>query len=65
MESNTERKPWTNFKKQYKKGSKEIKSETFGYRKVGSAITIWGATENLENDHFDRHQKIFVFWGHQ
>ena len=43
MESNTEKKPI--YKNLYKKISKEIKSDNFSYRKVGRAITKWGAIE--------------------
>ena len=45
MGSNTEKKPWTNLQKSYKNFSKEIKSDNFCYRKVGRAITKWGAIE--------------------
>ena len=45
---------------------KENKNDNFCYRKVGSAITKWGATEkikkllsqNWKNEHFDRIPKI-------
>ena len=43
MESNTEKKPWNNLQNSYKNWSKEIKSDNFCYRKVGRAITKWGA----------------------
>ena len=60
MGSNTEKKPWTNLQNSYKNQSKEIKSDNFGYRKVGRAITKWGAIEKspillsqfLKNYHF-------------
>ena len=45
MESNTEKKPLTNLQYQYKKLSKEVKSNNFCYRKVGRAITKWGEIE--------------------
>ena len=45
MGSNTEKKPWTNIQNTYKNLSKEIKSDNFCYRKVGRAITKWGAIE--------------------
>ena len=45
MGSNTEKKPWTNLQNLYKNWSKEIKSDNFCYRKVGRAITKWGAIE--------------------
>ena len=45
MGSNIEKKPWTNLQNLYKNLSKGIKSENFGYRKVGWAITKWGAIE--------------------
>ena len=45
MGSNTEKKPWTNLQNLYKNLSKEIKSDNFCYRKVGRAITKWGAIE--------------------
>ena len=45
MGSNTEKKPWTNLQNSYKNLSKEIKSDNFCYRKVGRAITKWGAIE--------------------
>ena len=41
MGSNIEKEPWTNVKLQYKKWSKEIKSDN-EYCKVGGAITLWG-----------------------
>ena len=44
-ESNTEKKPWTNLQYLYKNLSKEIKIDNFCYRKVGKAITKWGAIE--------------------
>ena len=48
-------------------GSKEIKSDNFCYRKVGSAITKWGAIEKSpillsqywKNYHFLRVTKIY------
>ena len=43
MESNTEKKPWTNLQNSYKNWSKEIKSDNFCYRKVGKVITLQGA----------------------
>ena len=46
MRSNTEKKPWTDLQNSYNKNlSKEIKSDNFCYRKVGGAITKWGAIE--------------------
>ena len=45
MGSNTEKKSWTNLQNLYKNWSKEIKSDNFCYRKVGRAITKWGAKE--------------------
>ena len=45
MGSNTAKKPWTNLHNSYKNWSKEIKSDNFCYRKVGRAITKWGAIE--------------------
>ena len=45
MGSNTEKKPWTNLQNSYKNWSKEIKSDNCCYRKVGRAITKWGAIE--------------------
>ena len=45
MVSNTEKKPWTNLQSSYKNLRKEIKSDNFCYRKVGRAITKWGAQE--------------------
>ena len=45
MGSNTEKKQWTNLQHSYKNLSKEIKSNNFCYRKVGTAITKWGAIE--------------------
>ena len=45
MGSNTEKKPRTNLQNSYKNLSKEIKSDNFGYRKVGRAITKRGAKE--------------------
>ena len=45
MESNTEKKPWTNLQNLYKNLSKEIKSNNFCYRKVGRAITKGEAIE--------------------
>ena len=46
MESNTEKKPWTNLQNSYKNLSKEIKSDNFCYRQVGRAITKWGTMGN-------------------
>ena len=43
MGSNIEKKPWTDLQNSYKYWSKEIKSDNFFYRKVGRAITKWGA----------------------
>ena len=43
MGSNTEKKPWTNLQNLYKNLNKEIKSDNFYNRKVGRAITKWGA----------------------
>ena len=43
MGSNTEKKPWTNLQNSSKNWSKRIKSDNFCYRKVGRAITKWGA----------------------
>ena len=45
MGSNTEKKPWTNLQNSYKNWNKEVKSDKFCYRKVGRAITKWGAVE--------------------
>ena len=45
MGSNTEKKTWINLQNSYKNLSKEIKSDNFCYRKVGRAITKWGAIE--------------------
>ena len=45
MGSNIENKPWTNLQNSYKNLSKDIKSDNFCYRKVGRAITKWGAIE--------------------
>ena len=45
MGSNTEKKPWNNLQNLYKKINKEVKSDNFCYRKVGRAITKWGAIE--------------------
>ena len=45
MGSNTEKKPWTNLQNVYKTLSKEVKSDNFCYRKVGRALTKWGAIE--------------------
>ena len=45
MGSDTEKKQWTNIQNSYKNWSKEIKSDNFCYRKVGRAITKWGAIE--------------------
>ena len=49
MGSNTEKKPWTNLQNILKNSSKDIKSDNFCYRKVGRAITKWGAIENKSN----------------
>ena len=45
MGSNKENKKLTNLQNGYKKWSKEFKSDNFSYRKVGRAITKWGAIE--------------------
>ena len=45
MGSDTEKKPWNNLQNSYKNLSKGIKSDNFCYRKVGRAITKWGAIE--------------------
>ena len=45
MESNTEKKPWTNLQNLYKNWSKGIKNDNF----VGRAITKWGAIEKNSN----------------
>ena len=68
MGSNTEKKPWTNLQNSYKKWSKEIKSDNFCYRKVGRAITKWGAIQKSpillsqygKNYHFRRVTKIIL-----
>ena len=49
MESNTEKKPWTNLQNSYKNLSKKIKSDNFCYRKVGRAITKWGSNREKSN----------------
>ena len=53
MESNTEK----NLQNLYKNWDKEIKSDNFCCRKVGSAITKWEAIENKSqywiNEEFD------------
>ena len=45
MRSNTEKKPKSQFTKLIQKLKQEIKSDNFCYRKVGRAITKWGAIE--------------------
>ena len=45
MRSNTEKKPRINLQNFYKNRSKENKSDNFCNRKVGRAITKWGAIE--------------------
>ena len=63
MESNIEKKPWTNLQKNL---SKEIKSDNFCYRKNGRAITKWGAIEKSNKrvtkiiSHYDGSNNIFV-----
>jgi hypothetical protein len=67
MGSNTEKKPWTDLQNSYKNWSKEIKSDNFCYRKVGRAITKWGAIEkspililqHWKNYHVKRVTKLF------
>ena len=66
MGSNTEKKPSTNLQNSYKNWSKEIKRDNFCYRKVGRAITKWGAIEKTpillsqywKNCNFERVTKI-------
>ena len=66
MGSNTEKKPWTNLQNSYKYWSKEIKSNSFCYRKVRRAITKWGSIEKSpilrsqywKNYHFLKGNKI-------
>ena len=49
------------------------KSDTFCYRKVERAITLWGAIEKVEilplqhweNEQFNRCTTFFSFWVHQ
>ena len=66
MGSNTEKKPWNNLQNSYKNLSKEIKSDNFCYRKVGRAMTKWGAIEKsliLEKLPFLKgKKKYFAFW---
>ena len=50
MGSNTKKKPCTNLQNLHENWSKEIKSENFCYRKVGRAITKWGAIEKKTLD---------------
>ena len=71
MGSNTEKKPWTNLQNSYKNWSKVIKSDNFCYRKVGRAITKWGAIEKSpillsqywKNYHFQRVTNIISYFG--
>ena len=59
MGSNTE----TNLQNSYKNWSKEIKSDNFWYRKVGRAITKWGAIEKRITtiiSNFDGSKNIFA-----
>ena len=62
MESNTEKKPWTNLQNSYKYWSKEIKNDNFCYRKVGSAITKWGAIEKDKSQFLKGNKNYFAFW---
>ena len=65
MGSNTEKKLWANLQHSYNYFSKEIKSDNFCYRKVGRAITKWGAIEKSpislsqywKSYHFERVKK--------
>ena len=57
MESNTEKKLWTNLQNSYKNGSKEIKSENFCYRKVGRAIINGEKLPFLKGN-----KNYFLFW---
>ena len=50
MGSKTEKNSRTNVQNSYKDLIKEIKSDNFCYRKVGRAITKWGAIAILENE---------------
>ena len=52
MGSNTEKKPLTNLQNSYKNWSKEIKSDNFGYRKVGRAITKCGGFLKGKKNYF-------------
>ena len=66
MGSNIEKEPWTNLQNSYENWSKEIKSDNFCYRKVGKAMTKWGAikkslillSQYWKNCHFERVTKI-------
>ena len=66
MESNTEKKQWTNLQNSYKNLSKEIKSDKFCYRKVGRAMTKWGVNRlpflkgNKNYFAFDDRNNIFA-----
>ena len=65
MGSNTEKKPWTNIQNSYKNLSKEIKSDNFCYRKVGRAITKWGAIEKspiMKFSFLKGNKYYFAFW---
>ena len=67
MGSNTKKKPWNNLKTLYKNLSKEINSDNVCYRKVGRAVTKWGAigkspillTKYLKMTIFKGYQKCF------
>ena len=54
-ESNIEKKPRLNFKNQYIKWRKEVKSVNFCYCKFGGAITKWGATNSM-----DPHSELII-----
>ena len=62
MGSNTEKKPRTNL--QTHKKIEEIKSDNFCYRKVGRAITKWGAIEK-SSILLSQYWKITIFKGLQ
>ena len=64
MGSNREKKPWTNLQNSYKNWSKEIKSDNFCNRKVGRAITKWGAIEK-NAILLSQYWKISIFKGQQ